>query len=87
LDFTEEGTDAASVASVGWVGITVVGSEGLGAVVEDEAAVVVGLLELLEQAAPRTATAPMTVATAAFLNPRWVGMTGLHCRSSSDGKV
>jgi hypothetical protein len=79
LDFTEEGTDAASAASVGWVGITVVGNEGLVAVVEDDAAVVVGLLELLEQAAPRTATAPMTMATAAFLNPRWMGMPDLHC--------
>ena len=76
LDFTAEGTEAASVASAGWVGITVVGSDGLAAVVEDEAAVVVvELLELLEQAAARTATTPITVATAAFRNPRWVGMS------------
>jgi hypothetical protein len=76
LDFTEEGTEAASAVSVGWVGITVVGSEGPAAVVEDEAwVVVVELLELLEQAAPRTATTPITVATAAFRIPRLVGMS------------
>jgi hypothetical protein len=75
LDFTAAGTEAASVASAGWVGITVVGSEGAAAVVVDDAAVVVvELLELLEQAAPRTATAAITVATAAVRNPRWVGM-------------
>ncbi len=73
VDFTAEGTDAETVGSAVWVGMTVVGSATLEAVV-DGAAVVVGLLELLEHAAPRTATALTTVATATFRNPRGLDM-------------
>jgi len=75
LDFTAAGTEADRVASVGWVGITVVGSAGAAVVVVDALVVVVELLELDEQAAPSTAMAPIIVATAAFRNPRWVGMS------------
>ncbi len=69
LDLMAAGTVAAMAALVGWVGMTVVGRATVVAVV-DGAAVVLGLLELLEQAAARTATAPMVVATAAFRNAR-----------------
>jgi hypothetical protein len=76
VDFTEAGTEADRVASAGWVGITVVGSAGEAAVVVvDALVVVVELLELDEHAAPSTAMAPIIVATAAFRNPRWVGMS------------
>ncbi len=75
MDLTAAGTEAARVASAGWVGMTAVGSAGEAAVVPVEAlVVVVELLELLEQAAPSTAMEPIIVATAAFRNPRWVDM-------------
>ena len=58
------------VALADWVGITVVGRAGVVAVVDGAPVVVVdGVLELLEQAAASTATAPMASATVALLSP------------------
>lgn len=70
---TAAGTVAAMVASVLWVGMTVVGRATDDEVV-DGAAVVEELPELLLQAAPSTATAAMTVATVNLRSPRWLGM-------------
>ncbi len=72
-DLMAAGTVAAMAALVAWVGMTVAGRgtvvAGVAAVV-DGAAVVLDELELLEQAAASTATAPMVAATVAFRNPR-----------------
>ena len=69
LDLTAAGTVAAMAELVGWVGMTVVGM-GTVVVVVDGAVVVLGLLELLEQAAARTATAAMVAASATLRDPR-----------------
>jgi len=72
VEWIEAGTLAAMAELAGCVGITVVGIGGVVDVVVDAGAVVVvvELLELLEQAADRTATVPRATATTAFFIPR-----------------